>query len=390
MRLRRLFAAFVAITVGFSNVVPVVALAEPYDELEALYSEAEIVNEDVNRLNNEIDELDKSISEHEENIEKKSKELESAKENLSQFVLEDYKSGKLSLIDVLLASKSLEDFISRVEAFCAINDYQCETIDVVENLRREIEEEKLDLENDRRISAEALAEAEARLEELNARIAEAEAYKASLSKDALTSIVQQIAEEQHLDAEVVTQALAIIESGNVVNQPSAVVDSSAQVVSEPSAVSTTEVPVDQIVNVVSGNTESVSQQLQSYSSSVEANPGTSSSDYANKVVQAALSQVGKSYVWGTSNPGVSFDCSGLTMYAYGEAGYDISHYSEDQASYCTKPVSEAEVGDILWKPGHVGIYIGNGQTVEAFNPERGVGIGTADRFVAAGSPASFN
>lgn len=82
------------------------------------------------------------------------------------------------------------------------------------------------------------------------------------------------------------------------------------------------------------------------------------------IVEAAYSQIGVPYVWGGSTPGVGLDCSGLTQYCYKQAGISIPRNSEDQAAYGTKvPVSQAKPGDILWRPGHVAIYVGDNKYV---------------------------
>ena len=84
----------------------------------------------------------------------------------------------------------------------------------------------------------------------------------------------------------------------------------------------------------------------------------------NAIVEAAHSQLGVPYVWGGSTPNVGLDCSGLTQWCYAQAGISIPRYSEDQAAGGTKvALSDARPGDILWRPGHVAIYIGGDQYI---------------------------
>ena len=85
---------------------------------------------------------------------------------------------------------------------------------------------------------------------------------------------------------------------------------------------------------------------------------------SDAIVRAAYSQLGVPYVWGASAPGVGLDCSGLTQYCYRQAGIAIPRNSEDQAAFGRKvPVSEATPGDILWRPGHVAIYVGDNKYI---------------------------
>lgn len=87
----------------------------------------------------------------------------------------------------------------------------------------------------------------------------------------------------------------------------------------------------------------------------------------NAVVDAALSQVGTPYVYGGSQPG-GFDCSGLTSWAYAQAGKSIPRTSGAQwAGGQAVSVDNMQPGDIVvsYGGGHVGIYIGNGQMVHA-------------------------
>lgn len=99
---------------------------------------------------------------------------------------------------------------------------------------------------------------------------------------------------------------------------------------------------------------------------------------AAKAVRYALSKVGNRYVAAAAGPS-SFDCSGLTMTAWRQAGVSLPHYSYSQYSKSRKiPLSQAKPGDLVFYFGgsvhHVGMYIGNGKMVHAANPGDGVEI----------------
>jgi cell wall-associated NlpC family hydrolase len=98
---------------------------------------------------------------------------------------------------------------------------------------------------------------------------------------------------------------------------------------------------------------------------------------AAAAVQYAMSKVGNSYVYGAAGPS-SFDCSGLTMMAWAQAGVALPHSSS--AQYGSGPhvaASDLIPGDLVfyYSPiSHVGIYIGNGMIVHAANPGAGVRV----------------
>jgi len=113
---------------------------------------------------------------------------------------------------------------------------------------------------------------------------------------------------------------------------------------------------------------------------------------ASGAVAAALSQLGVAYRYATAIPGVAFDCSGLTAWAWGQAGVGLPHQSGAQfASLPHVGQGDAQPGDLLffYSPiGHVAIYIGNGQMVHATHPGDVVKVAGVswDRVVGIGRP----
>jgi cell wall-associated NlpC family hydrolase len=89
---------------------------------------------------------------------------------------------------------------------------------------------------------------------------------------------------------------------------------------------------------------------------------------AGAAVQAAMAQLGKPYQWAGAGPD-SFDCSGLTMWAWRAGGVGLSHSAAAQYSE-TAHVSLADIqpGDLVFYGSpisHVGIYVGGGQMIHA-------------------------
>ena len=89
---------------------------------------------------------------------------------------------------------------------------------------------------------------------------------------------------------------------------------------------------------------------------------------AQKAINIALSKLGSNYVWGATGPS-TFDCSGLTLYAYGQAGVDLPRTSSAQSTFGL-PVSRSQLqpGDLVFFGSpvhHVGIYLGDGKMVHA-------------------------
>jgi cell wall-associated NlpC family hydrolase len=106
-------------------------------------------------------------------------------------------------------------------------------------------------------------------------------------------------------------------------------------------------------------------------------PDVQASGRAAAAVKFAMAQVGKAYVYGAAGPN-AYDCSGLTMRAWGAAGVGLPHSSSAQQGSGMR-VSESQLrpGDLVfyYSPvSHVGMYIGHGLIVNALNPGAGVRV----------------
>jgi LysM repeat protein len=97
-------------------------------------------------------------------------------------------------------------------------------------------------------------------------------------------------------------------------------------------------------------------------------PDASADTPGAAAVRSARSQIGVPYRWKGAEPGVGFDCSGLTMWAWSQAGVDLSHSSYDQAAMfeAVSPDNLA-LGDLVFNEsrGHVVLYSGNGNGISA-------------------------
>ncbi|MFB9462899.1 C40 family peptidase [Streptomyces cinereospinus] len=108
------------------------------------------------------------------------------------------------------------------------------------------------------------------------------------------------------------------------------------------------------------------------------------------VIAFLQAQVGDAYVMGASGPN-AWDCSSLVQAAFKQVGVDLPRVSQDQSMVGTEvSLSNLAVGDILYWGGkgsayHVGVYIGNGQYLDAANPSKGVVIQDLSGYPASGA-----
>jgi cell wall-associated NlpC family hydrolase len=89
---------------------------------------------------------------------------------------------------------------------------------------------------------------------------------------------------------------------------------------------------------------------------------------AASAVRHALTQLGVPYDWGGTTPGVGLDCSGLTQWAYREAGMELPRLAQEQDIGSAVDRGSLRPGDLAVWDGHVAMIVGDGLMVEAGDP----------------------
>lgn len=108
-------------------------------------------------------------------------------------------------------------------------------------------------------------------------------------------------------------------------------------------------------------------------------PSSPSPSKAEIAIATARAQIGKPYRYGSTGPN-SFDCSGLTSYAWRAAGVEIPRTSAAQFSGLPRVSLDAmQPGDLVYSRGHIGLYIGDGQMINSPRTGRNVEISPLHR-----------
>ena len=96
--------------------------------------------------------------------------------------------------------------------------------------------------------------------------------------------------------------------------------------------------------------------------------GTAGTASEQGVVSEAATYLGVPYQWGGTAPGVGLDCSGLTQWAYHEAGLNIPRLAQEQDIGTAVDAGSLRPGDLAVWDGHVAMIVGNGTMIEAGDP----------------------
>ena len=246
---------------------------------------------------------------------------------MAQRLVSLYKSGQSSTLEVILGARSLDDMMSRLAAAKSVTSLDASVVGQVRHFRTALQRSRRQLASAKKQQSSLVVSLSAQKRAIEGRIAEENRIVNSLNG----AVARLQAEQAARALTNAREAQARLEAAQLTTQD-------AQ------------------------NQGAVGVTAASPSGETFVPPSSHSS-----VVNIAMAQVGKPYVWAAAGPD-SFDCSGLIVYSFAQLGISLPH-----SSYALwdmgVPVSEDQLqpGDILFFDGlgHVGMYIGGGQFVQA-------------------------
>jgi peptidoglycan DL-endopeptidase CwlO len=348
-------------------------VADIVDQLERLEEQALRLGEQYTDAIETKSALDAEIVDAEARIGEKEAQLAELRSNLSEMALRSFVgAGAAPLGPLFEDSDNLNDALQREELAKVALSTGDVTTDELDALVADIEDERRALDDDRKQAeqlAASLTDAQAQTESLTTEYTKARAE----AEAKLGVLIQE--EEARRAAESLRKIQAQAQAARSAGTSNAGNGNSGG---------------------NSGNAGSNSDAGSTASSSSSGSGGgysaPSVSSRSGLAVQSALAQQGVPYRYATSSPGVGFDCSGLTAYAWGQAGVGLPHQSAAQfAATPHVPIDQAQPGDLLffYSPiSHVSIYLGNGMQVHAPNTGKTVTVGAVNwgKVVGVGRP----
>lgn len=328
----KLLAAVVTSSLIVTPVMAAPSTESIEQEKAAAQSEAASLKSQLTEVVTQINQIEEDLTEKGEQIIQTTADLAEAEETEKQ-QYEDmklrikymYEQGNGSAVEALVTSEDFSDLVNKAEYVQNVHDYDREKLAEYVATKEQVAELKTSLEEEQKDLEEKEAQFTEKQESLNTMISSKEAEIADLDAE-----LQEIAAEAARQQEEERRAQ---EAANNRNN--------------------------------GGNNNQGNSGSGSGSGGNKGNGGTTSGSSSNYVpgdaVSRAQSALGKPYVWGAVGPD-AFDCSGLVGFCL-TGKYKRTYTS---SSFAGLPeVSDPRPGDVCYRPGHVGIYVGNGQMIHA-------------------------
>lgn len=336
------------------------------DELDRLHEQADILAEDYAEAMDQKNQLGVEIVEAEARVAEKEAELTALRGDLAAVAVQAFTGAGSDVLGPLFSNAEAYSEDLRGQQYSRVAmDVGSGTTDDLDELISELDQAKQDLQ-DKRNQVDALtvtiADKLQQTEDLTAQYTERRATEEAR----LGELIQQ--EEERRAA----AAYAALQAQYAAAQASSGSGSSSGGGGSSNSGGGSSNSGGGTSDSGGGTSDSGGNEPDPGSAPVINQPSTnapSPSGRVGVVISAAQGQLGVPYRYATSNPGESFDCSGLTHYAWAQAGVSLPRNSRAQASMLPSvPVAEAQPGDLLfyYSPiSHVGIYLGNGSILHA-------------------------
>lgn len=315
-------------------------------EIETYDSQITTLMVQINKTQKQIDSTQKEIDAATADLKKAEADLKNQQNLFDNRMQAIYKSGSESYLDVILDSKSLGDFISKVESLKRLTEYDDKMISNLKTQKDEINKKQQNLKDE-------------------------QDKLLSLKKGQVTAKDDLVSKESQEKKLVVQYQASQKKLENQIGNYSQTVANLRKQIEEQ------EKADEQAVVNGSGSGSGGS-------SFNPGNPGKVTDAYGPAIAAYAMNFLGCPYVWGGNGP-YSFDCSGFTKYVYAHFGITLNRVADAQATQGVRlSRSQLQVGDLCFfaTPSgyihHVAIYLGGGMYIHAPHPGDVVKISPLD------------
>lgn len=354
--------ATLACVLGLGLAAP--AYADTASDLAAARTKLEQIGTQTQQIYDELATQTQALDQTAGEITQKQQEIADGQAKLSTYVAGEYKTGGLSLLQVLTGVDDLGDMLNRLFYYGKVSDKQAQTIQEVKELKQQLTDKQAEQEKN-------VAATQKKVDELNAQQAEAQSVVNSLDSQLQAELAAEAEANAALQAGI---NASTAEKATVSNETAGTTENTNNGGGQ-SAGTNQGSSSNQTTQTQQPSTSTQTQQPSTPAPTPTPSAPSQSVD-GSSVVSRAYSKLGCAYSWGGIGPN-SFDCSGFVSYCL--TGRYCRLGTTGTFMGWTR-VSDPQPGDVVVNSYHTGIYIGGGQMIHASDYNTGVIISS----VAAG------